>query len=59
MALEGGNFISKKYKGILPNLSVPVEEIKNRLATCDHNNLPVHEREINQIVGILPIKPLA
>lgn len=38
------------------NLSVPVDEIKNQLITCYHNKLPVHEGEINQIVGILHIR---
>jgi Mg2+/Co2+ transporter CorB len=38
------------------NLSVPVAEIKNQLITCYHNKLPVHEGEINQIVGILHIR---
>jgi len=38
------------------NLSVPVEEIKRQLTTCYHNKLPVHEGEINQIVGILHIR---
>jgi len=38
------------------NLSVPIEEIKHQLATCYHNKLPVHEGEINQIVGILHIR---
>jgi len=38
------------------NLSVPVEEIKNQLTTCYHNKLPVHEGEINQIVGILHVR---
>jgi Mg2+/Co2+ transporter CorB len=38
------------------NLSVPVEEIKSQLTTCYHNKLPVHEGEINQIVGILHIR---
>lgn len=38
------------------NLSVPVEDIKNQLTTCYHNKLPVHEGEINQIVGILHVR---
>jgi Mg2+/Co2+ transporter CorB len=38
------------------NLSVPVEEIKRQLTTCYHNKLPVHEGEINQIVGILHVR---
>jgi Mg2+/Co2+ transporter CorB len=38
------------------NLSVPVEEIKNQLATCYHNKLLVHDGEINQIVGILHVR---
>jgi len=33
-----------------------VEEIKNQLTTCYHNKLPVHEGEINQIVGILHVR---
>ena len=38
------------------NLSVPASEIKSQLATCYHNKLPVHEGEINQIVGILHVR---
>ncbi len=38
------------------NLSVPVEEIKRQLTTCYHNKLPVHEGEINEIVGILHVR---
>lgn len=38
------------------NLSAPIEEIKHQLATCYHNKLPVHEGEINQIVGILHVR---
>jgi Mg2+/Co2+ transporter CorB len=38
------------------NLSVPVAEIKAQLTTCYHNKLPVHEGEINQIVGILHVR---
>lgn len=38
------------------NLSVPIEEIKRQLTTCYHNKLPVHEGEINQIVGILHVR---
>jgi Mg2+/Co2+ transporter CorB len=38
------------------NLSVPVEEIKRQLTTCYHNKLPVHEGEINAIVGILHVR---
>jgi len=38
------------------NLSVPVEEIKNQLATCYHNKLLVHDGEINQIIGILHVR---
>lgn len=38
------------------NLSVPVEEIKHQLTTCYHNKLPVHDGEINQIVGILHVR---
>lgn len=38
------------------NLSVPVSEIAHQLATCYHNKLPVHEGEINQIVGILHVR---
>lgn len=38
------------------NLSMPMEEIKNQLATCYHNKLPVYEGEINQIIGILHVR---
>jgi Mg2+/Co2+ transporter CorB len=38
------------------NLSVPVEEITRQLTTCYHNKLPVHEGEINKIVGILHVR---
>jgi Mg2+/Co2+ transporter CorB len=38
------------------NLSVPVEEIKQQLTTCYHNKLPVHEGEINKVVGILHVR---
>ncbi len=38
------------------NLSVPVEQIKRQLTTCYHNKLPVHDGEINQIVGILHVR---
>lgn len=38
------------------NLSVPVDEIKHQLTTCYHNKLPVHDGEINQIVGILHVR---
>jgi Mg2+/Co2+ transporter CorB len=38
------------------NLALPVEEIKNELATCYHNKLPVYEGEINKIVGILHVR---
>lgn len=38
------------------NLSVPVAEILRQLTTCYHNKLPVHEGEINQIVGILHVR---
>jgi Mg2+/Co2+ transporter CorB len=38
------------------NLALPVDEIKNELATCYHNKLPVYEGEINKIVGILHVR---
>jgi Mg2+/Co2+ transporter CorB len=38
------------------NLSLPVEEIKAQLTTCYHNKLPVHDGEINRIVGILHVR---
>jgi Mg2+/Co2+ transporter CorB len=38
------------------NLSVPIEEIRNQLATCYHNKLPAYEGEINRIVGILHVR---
>jgi Mg2+/Co2+ transporter CorB len=38
------------------NLSLPVEDIKAELTTCYHNKLPVHDGEINRIVGILHVR---
>jgi Mg2+/Co2+ transporter CorB len=38
------------------NLALPVEEIKSQLTTCYHNKLPVHDGEINRIVGILHVR---
>ena len=38
------------------NLALPVDEIKNELATCYHNKLPVYEGEINKIIGILHVR---
>jgi Mg2+/Co2+ transporter CorB len=38
------------------NLALPVEAIKNELATCYHNKLPVYEGEINKVVGILHVR---
>jgi len=38
------------------NLSLPVDEIKAQLTTCYHNKLPVHDGEINRIVGILHVR---
>lgn len=38
------------------NLALPVAAIKNELATCYHNKLPVYEGEINRIVGILHVR---
>ncbi|GAB3427010.1 HlyC/CorC family transporter [Massilia solisilvae] len=38
------------------NLALPIEDIKNELATCYHNKLPVYEGEINKIVGILHVR---
>jgi Mg2+/Co2+ transporter CorB len=38
------------------NLSLPVEEIKAQLTTCYHNKLPVHDGEINRIIGILHVR---
>ncbi len=38
------------------NLSMPIEEIKQQLATCYHNKLPVYEGEINRIIGILHVR---
>jgi Mg2+/Co2+ transporter CorB len=38
------------------NLSLPVEDIKAQLTTCYHNKLPVHDGEINRIVGILHVR---
>ena len=38
------------------DLSMPMENIKNQLTTCYHNKLPVYEREINEIIGILHVR---
>jgi len=38
------------------NLSVPVRDIVHQLTTCYHNKLPVHDGEINRIVGILHVR---
>lgn len=38
------------------NLAMPMEEIKNQLATCYHNKLPVYEGEINRVIGILHVR---
>jgi Mg2+/Co2+ transporter CorB len=38
------------------NLALPIDEIKNELATCYHNKLPVYEGEINKIIGILHVR---
>jgi Mg2+/Co2+ transporter CorB len=38
------------------NLALPVEEIKAQLTTCYHNKLPVHDGEINRIIGILHVR---
>jgi Mg2+/Co2+ transporter CorB len=38
------------------NLAVPVAEIRHQLTTCYHNQLPVHEGEINDISGILHVR---
>jgi Mg2+/Co2+ transporter CorB len=38
------------------NLALPVEEVKSQLTTCYHNKLPVHDGEINRIVGILHVR---
>ncbi|MBK4733519.1 HlyC/CorC family transporter [Noviherbaspirillum pedocola] len=38
------------------NLAMPVEEIRHQLTTCYHNQLPVHEGEINDIIGILHVR---
>lgn len=38
------------------NLAQPIEAIKNELATCYHNKLPVYEGEINKILGILHVR---
>jgi Mg2+/Co2+ transporter CorB len=38
------------------NLSLPVEDIKAELTTCYHNKLPVHDGEINRIIGILHVR---
>ncbi|WP_338847686.1 CNNM domain-containing protein [Massilia sp. W12] len=38
------------------NLAAPAADIKQQLATCYHNKLPVYEGEINRIVGILHVR---
>jgi Mg2+/Co2+ transporter CorB len=38
------------------NLAMPMDEIKNQLATCYHNKLPVYEGEINRVIGILHVR---
>lgn len=38
------------------NLSVPISDIRQQLATCYHNKLPVYEGEINRVVGILHVR---
>jgi Mg2+/Co2+ transporter CorB len=38
------------------NLALPVDEVKAQLTTCYHNKLPVHDGEINRIVGILHVR---
>lgn len=38
------------------NLAAPVEDIRHQLTTCYHNQLPVHEGEINDIIGILHVR---
>jgi Mg2+/Co2+ transporter CorB len=38
------------------NIALPIDEIKNELATCYHNKLPVYEGEINKIIGILHVR---
>jgi Mg2+/Co2+ transporter CorB len=38
------------------NLSQSIDEIKRQLTTCYHNKLPVHDGEINRIIGILHVR---
>ncbi len=38
------------------NLAAPIATILDELTTCYHNKLPVHEGEINRIVGILHVR---
>lgn len=38
------------------NLFAPMAEIRQQLATCYHNKLPVYEGEINRIAGILHVR---
>ena len=38
------------------NLAVPVDEIRQQLTTCYHNKLPVHDGEINRVIGILHVR---
>jgi Mg2+/Co2+ transporter CorB len=38
------------------DLTEPIREIRQQLATCYHNKLPVYEGEINRIAGILHVR---
>ncbi|MDY7573565.1 HlyC/CorC family transporter [Actimicrobium sp. CCI2.3] len=38
------------------NLAQSIDEIKRQLTTCYHNKLPVHDGEINRIIGILHVR---
>jgi Mg2+/Co2+ transporter CorB len=38
------------------NLAMPVDEIRQRLAACHHDKLPVHDGDINAITGILHVR---
>jgi len=38
------------------NVATGPEAIRQQLATCYHNKLPVHEGEVNRAIGVLPVR---
>ena len=38
------------------NIATSTDVIRQQLATCYHNKLPVHEGEVNRAVGVLPVR---